>query len=96
MLSEFRPQLDRFLGTQFSDARVELEFFPSGAFHVDIRYQGRLFVCAYSAGGGFGVDEIDEDTGLGEQFRFGASSISELLSILRILMTDSPPSTPRG
>lgn len=70
IVSQRLADLARQLALLSSDVQTELATFPSGAAMLDVRYQGRLFVLAYSPTDGFGVDEVEEDiVGLGTWFR---------------------------
>ena len=55
---------------------------------LDVFYQSRLFVLAYSPADGFGVDEVDEDTdGLGTFFRHNFDNFTAARGKLLALLT---------
>jgi hypothetical protein len=56
-------------------AKVEVEIFPSNAMMLDIFYQDKLFVIAYSPSSGFGVDEIKEGEGFITSYNFYTDEI---------------------
>ena len=50
---------------------VEVTSFPSGAVWLDVWRNKRLFVLKYSTDwGGFGVDEVEDDDGLTNYYRY--------------------------
>jgi hypothetical protein len=81
--------------TLSGDFHTELVTFPSGAAMLDVRYRGRLFVIAYSPGGGYGVDEVDEEVvGIGTWFRNNYDDFTDakekLLTLLMAAMGKQP------
>jgi hypothetical protein len=66
--------LARQIELSFPGARTELRFFPSGAAMLDIYWQDKLFVLAYSPADGFGVDEVKEGDFFGMGYSFCTKS----------------------
>jgi hypothetical protein len=57
----------------FSGAKIDLEFYSSGAAMLDIHCNNRLFVLAYSPNNGFGVDEVKDEDFFGMGFSFSTN-----------------------
>ena len=49
---------------------VKLSTFPSGAAMLNVHSRDRLFVLAFSPKFGFGVDEVKDDDGISNFYRF--------------------------
>jgi len=68
-------------------ALTDVQSFPSGAVMLDVRSGGRLFVLAYMPSSGwFGVDEVHDGDGFGDQYRFGCQSLEAAANELRRLL----------
>jgi hypothetical protein len=71
----------------FPGAVTDVQPFPSGAVMLDIRQGGRLFVLAYiPSSGWFGVDEVRDGDGFGDQYRFGSQSLDDAAKEVRRLL----------
>lgn len=57
-------------------AEVDIERFSSTAIMLDIRYQDKLFVIAYSPNYGFGVDEVKEGDAFTASYGFNTNDIN--------------------
>jgi hypothetical protein len=75
------------LEQQFPGSKAELEDFPSGAFMLNVRRAGRFFVLAYiRSSSWFGVDEVRDEDGFGDHYRFGSQSFDEAARELERLL----------
>jgi hypothetical protein len=62
-----------------SGARTQLEIFDSGSIMLDIYWQNRLFVLAYSPKDGFFVDEVLDDDYFGMGYQFHANDFNQAI-----------------
>lgn len=75
------------LEQQFPGSKTELEDFPSGAFMLNVWRTGRFFVLAYIRSAScFGVDEVREEDGFGDHYRFSSQSFDEAARELEHLL----------
>ncbi len=74
------------LKAEFPQIQVELAAFPSGAAMLDVRRQGRLFVMAFTAKGGFGVDEVEDGDAFDSGYRFVSQDFDCAAAELRRLL----------
>ncbi len=79
--------LARQIETSFAGSTAEVTAFDSGSATLDVRWQGRLFVMAYSKPlGEFGVDEVGEDEGFNTGYRFTSNEFDEAAEELHRLL----------
>ncbi len=63
-------------------AVVELVSYDGGGVIVDVHVNGRLFVLAYSPSGGFGVDEVSNNEGLGAGYKHVVADIDSAIALM--------------
>jgi hypothetical protein len=81
--------LARQIEAAYSGSTTELETFPSGTAMLDVRWQGRLFVMAYSPADGFGVDEVREGEDFNMGYQFVSNEFDEAAEELHRLLKDA-------
>jgi len=85
MINEIKL-LARQIEASFAGSTTEVTAFDSGSAMLDVRWQGRLFVMAYSKALGFGVDEVGEDEGFETGYRFTSNEFDEAAEELHRLL----------
>ena len=75
--------------------RTEVMAFPSGAVMLDVFREGRMFVLAYLPSYScFGVDEVQDDDGIGTWYRYGfadfPSAKDKLLQLMKEPLNGRP------
>ena len=70
----------------FPGSATNVKTFHSGSAMLDVRWNGRLFVLAYSIAGGFGIDEVAEDDGFEMGYRFTSNKFDEAAEELHSLL----------
>ena len=78
--------LARQIEASFSGSAADVKTFHSGSAMLDVRWNGRLFVLAYSIAHGFGVDEVAEEDGFGMGYRFTSNKFDEAAEELHRLL----------
>jgi hypothetical protein len=84
--TEAVASLEQKLRGQFPTAVLDVTWFASSAFMVDVRLGSRLFVVAFSPTTGFGVDEVQESDDIDTSFRYSAANVDEVISKLTNLV----------
>lgn len=74
---------------RFPGSDTTVERFPSGAFTINVRVQGRLFELTVSESQGFGIDEVTADDGFNSGYAFGATTFEQAAEILVSLLVKS-------
>jgi hypothetical protein len=70
----------------FPGSATNVKTFHSGSAMLDVRWNGRLFVLAYSIAEGFGVDEVAEEDGFEMGYRFTSNKFDKAAEELHSLL----------
>jgi hypothetical protein len=84
-ISLFAKQLE----LKYMGAQTQLEVFDSGAIMLDVSWQNRLFILAYSPKNGFFVDEVLDDDYFGMGYQFHANNFDQAIEEIDRLIISS-------